>query len=98
MPLHIFRVDGPNRLRSKPVAMSFELLQKVQPALEAFRKVTGTRISEYDDAKLSPEQLGVLLNLILSTHPEMKENEEIQVLLSLVKNKSSDSYFVAQGE
>lgn len=98
MPLHIFRVNRKSWNRSKPVSMSFDLLQEVQPALEAFRRDTGIRISEYDDAKLSSEQLGSLLDLILSKNPEIREDKEVQKLISLNQEKCHDSYFIAQGE
>lgn len=62
MTLHVY-VSGSDGERIV-AALDFELICFMAPAFEKFRSKTGVRISEYDDAVLHPDSVGLLLGYV----------------------------------
>ncbi|MCV6636906.1 hypothetical protein [Candidatus Albibeggiatoa sp. nov. NOAA] len=91
--LHVYLDDHHQKLLV--VELKFELLQRLEPVLDALQTKTGVQITEYDDVALSPEHSQLLIKLI-NEHNLSQALKPLMMDLQKAVTHHSYIYFVGE--
>jgi hypothetical protein len=92
MTLHAYKESeaGEQRLL---VGLELSSLELLQPAFDVFEKLTGVRISEYDDVRLPPQHAALLAAQInLHTQQAIRLDANIRKFHDALQGASRDGY------
>lgn len=91
MTLHAYKEDKGGE-RSLFVGLEFESLECLQPAFDAFGRLTGVQISEYDDVRLSSRHAALLAEQIeVHAAQAMVQDTDIRQFHAALKAVSRES-------
>ncbi|WP_394239317.1 hypothetical protein [Pseudomonas anguilliseptica] len=97
MTIHVYVQNGSKE--DLIAALEFELIRLLEPVFDKFKSLTGVRITEYDDVRLYPDHVKLLLDLLRKSAGQLLEvGEHKKFVLGLQGALTMNSCVMFVGE